>query len=143
MSNNNNNNQGVFLNGKAQIIEMLEIMPASERQKLLNNIRLRNPKLANELMEKSLSFADLDRLEDFDLKKIISETNPQIMGLALKNAPINFQRRVLSLCDRNYAVETYDIMIKRIENEKRDSQRAQGRILSSFATLVKRQAISL
>ena len=119
----NKNSMGVFLNGKAQIIEMLEIMSATERQKLLNNIRLRNPKLANELMEKSLNFTDLDRLEDFDLKKIISETNPQIMGLALKSAPVNFQRRVLGLCERQYAIETYDIMIKRIENEKRDSQR--------------------
>lgn len=139
----NKNSMGVFLNGKAQIIEMLEIMSATERQKLLNNIRLRNPKLANELMEKSLNFTDLDRLEDFDLKKIISETNPQIMGLALKSAPVNFQRRVLGLCERQYAIETYDIMIKRIENEKRDSQRAQGRILGAFANLVRRQVINL
>ena len=139
----NKNSMGVFLNGKAQIIEMLEIMSATERQKLLNNIRLRNPKLANELMEKSLNFTDLDRLEDFDLKKIISETNPQIMGTALKSAPVNFQRRVLGLCERQYAIETYDIMIKRIENEKRDSQRAQGRILGAFANLVRRQVINL
>ena len=144
MSDNAKNSpQGVFLNGKAQIIEMLELMPTGERQKLLNNIRMRNPALANELMEKSMSFVDLDRPDDNDLNKIISATNPQIMGLALKNTPVNFQRRILSLCDRQYAVETYEIMVKRLENEKKDSARAQDRILSSFANLVKRQIIQI
>ena len=144
MSDNAKNSpQGVFLNGKAQIIEMLELMPTGERQKLLNNIRMRNPALANELMEKSMSFVDLDRLDDNDLNKIISATNPQIMGLALKNTPVNFQRRILSLCDRQYAVETYEIMVKRLENEKKDSARAQDRILSSFANLEKRQIIQI
>lgn len=143
MSNNSNSPQGVFLNGKAQIIEMLEVMPPGEREKLLQNIRMRNPSLANELMEKSMSFHDLNRLDDHDLRKIISETNSQIMGLALKNAPVNFQRRVLGLCDRDYAVQTFEIMTKRLENEKRDAARAQQRILSSFANLVKRQIIQI
>ncbi|MGB0454213.1 MAG: FliG C-terminal domain-containing protein [Bacteriovoracaceae bacterium] len=135
--------QGYFINGKAQIIEMLEHMTPDERDTLIRNVRMRNPQLASELLEKSTSFRDLDRLSDRDLLPLVDGTNPKIMGLALKTAPVSFQRRVLSLADRNYAEEAYAIMNQRYANERRDATRAQNKILSSFAQLVRSKRIGV
>ena len=44
----NNSANGVFINGKAQIIEMLQHMPREERAVLLKNLKARNPQLAEE-----------------------------------------------------------------------------------------------
>ena len=73
----------VFLNGKAQIIEMLQFMSPSERAKLLNNIRMRNAPLADELLEKSLTFSNLNELNDDELSYIFVLLQAPIFGVAL------------------------------------------------------------
>ena len=45
----NNSTNSIFINGKAQIIEMLQHMPREERSRLLKNLKIRNPQLAEEL----------------------------------------------------------------------------------------------
>ncbi len=52
--------QGLFINGKAQVIEMLKFMQPEEREVLLRNIKARNPQLAMELTENCLTFSDLN-----------------------------------------------------------------------------------
>ena len=46
MSQNSAENGGVFINGKKQVIELLQRMDATDKVKLLKNLRLRNPTLA-------------------------------------------------------------------------------------------------
>lgn len=130
---------GVFLNGKAQIIEMLQLMGTEERERLLANIRMRNPALANELIEKSLKFSDLGRLSDDHLLPLFNYVKAPIMGIALKNTDEDFQRRILSIAPRTYAEEAYSILITPIMNESRDSKRAQDKVLSVFNTIAKRR----
>ena len=134
-------NQGLFINGRAQVIEMLEFMTSEEREKLIRNIRLRNPQLANELMEKSFSFNDLLNLNVSNLNTIFKYITPQIFGLALKNLSLENQRKLLSIAPREYAEPAYEIMVKTIANERRDSQRAQAKIISVFINLVKKKVI--
>lgn len=134
---------GVFLNGKAQIIEMLQYMTPAERDKLINNIRPRNGQLADELMSKCISFRDLFNLDEDDLRLVLQYTKAPILGVALKSIKRNEQRHILSLCDRPYAEEAFRVMNTKLSNETRDIQRACERVTSIISTLVKRNAISL
>ena len=60
-------NQGIFINGKAQIIDMLKYMQEDERTTLLKNIQARNPQLAKELYAESISFDTIYSLDQVDL----------------------------------------------------------------------------
>lgn len=132
----------VFINGKAQIIEMLKFMSPAERDKLIQNIRVRNSQLADELLEQSLTFSSLDELSDEDLSLIFNTISAPILGVALKGAGRNFQRRVLSLAPRDYAEKAYEIMMTTISNEKRDVTRAQNKVISNLASVFKRRRMS-
>lgn len=134
-------NQGLFINGRAQVIEMLEYMTSEERDKLIKNIRIRNPQLANELMEKSFTFKDLLGLKTENIQVIFKYITPQILGLALKGISVDNQKKMLSIAPRDYAEKAYDIMVRTIPNEERDTQRAQHKIISVFINLVKKKAI--
>lgn len=129
----------VFINGKAQIVEMLKFMNPSERETLLRNIRQRNAPLADELMEQSLTFSSLDELTDQDLVLIFESVTAPVLGVALKGAERSFQRRLLSLADRDYAEKAYSVMMTPLSNEKRDVQRAQNKIISVLAGSFRRR----
>lgn len=119
----------IFINGRAQIIEMLQIMPSAEKEKLLKNIRARNPQMAQELMVQSLTFDQVARLGDEDLLALIEAVRPVVWGVALKAQKSEFQRRVLSLAPREYAEEAYGFLKATLQNEKRDVKRAQNKII--------------
>lgn len=139
---NNNNQNGVFINGKAQIIEMLQFMPRAERVKLLNNLKVRNPQLAEELLEQCFTFADLNQLEDEELSHIFLYITAPILGMALKNVDRAFQRRLLSLSAREYAEDAYRVMTTSYSTEKRDIKRAQNKIIEILVSLKKRKQVN-
>ncbi len=128
----------VFINGRAQIIEMLQIMPTAEKEKLLKNIRARNPQMAQELMVQSLTFDQVSRLGDDDLLALVEAVRPVVWGVALKGQKPEFQRRVLSLAPRTYAEEAYGFLTATLQNEKRDVKRAQSKIIEILIGLSKR-----
>ena len=133
----------IFLNGKAQIIEMLEFMSGEEKARLLANIKHRNPALALELQEKSLTFNDLDKLNDQEIRIFFSSIKPQILGVALKEVDVNFQRRVLSLAPREYAETAYEILVKPIRDSRAIAKKAQNKIVSILIGMSKRGQIQL
>lgn len=133
-----NNSNGVFINGKAQIIEMLQHMPRHERATLIKNLKARNPQLAEELSEQCFTFSDLDNLSDNELHTIFQSVTAPVLGMALKNVEKNFQRRLLSLADRAYAEETFRVLNNKYANEKRDTKRAQNKIIEILVSLKKR-----
>ena len=135
--------QGLFINGKAQVIEMLKYMQPEERETLLRNIKARNPQLAMELTENCLTFNDLNRLGDEELTLIFSYVKPAVWGLALKNTPRDFQRRILTLAPREYAEAAYQILTTSLKNEERDTQRAQQKIVSILGNLMKRRQVTI
>ncbi|MDD0854536.1 FliG C-terminal domain-containing protein [Halobacteriovorax sp. GB3] len=138
------NNQGtIFINGKQQVIDMLQFMTEEERMVLVKNIYNRNPQLANELFEKSLKFESIASLTNDDLQRLLGYTNAQVMGVALKGVPQNLQRRVLSLAQRSYAEEAFKVMNSTLRNEARDVTRAQDRIVSTLISLSKKKVIKL
>lgn len=142
MENNIKETGGVFINGKAQIIEMLQMMPREERSKLLKNLKIRNPQLAEELSEQCFSFNDLDSLSDHELQAIFNYISAPILGMAIKNIERNFQRRLLSLADRGYAEEAFKVMKTPYSNEKRDIKRAQNKIIETLSSLRRQRQVS-
>jgi len=128
----------VFINGRAQIIEMLQIMPTAEKEKLLKNIRARNPQMAQELMVQSLTFDQVARLGDDDLLALIEAVRTVVWGVVLKGQQPEYQRRVLSLAPRAYAEEAYGFLTATLQNEKRDVKRAQSKIIEILIGLSKK-----
>ncbi|OUR93129.1 hypothetical protein A9Q84_21750 [Halobacteriovorax marinus] len=142
-SNNGNTPSGVFINGKAQIIEMLQIMPEEEKATLFRNIQKRNPQLAAELLEKSISFNDINRLNEFDLKTLCRNIHSGVFGVALKACSTEFQRNVLTILPRDYAEKSYHAMKARLSNENDSIEKARNKVVQTLATLSRRQQIKL
>ncbi|HLE11257.1 MAG: hypothetical protein A2504_10755 [Bdellovibrionales bacterium RIFOXYD12_FULL_39_22] len=134
---------GVFINGKAQIIEMMQYLRQDERERILKQIKIRNPVLADELVERSITFENLSSLSDVDLRKIFTHISAPILGIALKGVSVDFQRRLLGIVPRDYAEQAFSTLVAPIENEARDSRRAQNKIVSVLISLNKRKQISV
>lgn len=135
------NENSVFINGKAQIIEMLQIMDFKEREKLLRNITSKNRQLASELMERSVSFRELSHLSQHEIYLVIQHINPAILGVALKGSSQQEQKKILSLIPRNYAEQAYHSLVGKLTNETRDVKRAQDKIVSIIGSLIKKKQI--
>lgn len=136
------NETGIFLNGKAQIIEMLQIMDSESKEKLIKNIKMRNPALANELLEQSLTFDDLNNLEDGDIINLFSYIKAPVIGVALKTVKIEFQKRVLTLAPREYAEEAFNVMNKSLREEKSMIRKAQHKVIETLVSLSRKGRIN-
>ncbi|MCB9060307.1 MAG: hypothetical protein H6622_02160 [Halobacteriovoraceae bacterium] len=133
---------GVFINGKAQVIEMLKYMDETEKSRILQLIRIKNPTLAEELSQEILTFESLDKIDIQLLRKVCSNIRPEILGIALNSMNQNFQRSILSKIDRNFAGEAFKTMQANLNSEQ--IRRAQSKILSiiSQVTLKHRTGIN-
>ena len=131
----------IRINGKQQMIDLLKFMDKDERSKLLRNMSMRNPVMTRELMEQSFTFDSFMELSDHALVRCVSYVSPTILGVALKTCPVKFQRRILSVIDRNVAEQAYDYMQRNIS--MRDSEKAQNKILEVAISLSRKKAISL
>lgn len=140
----NKENGGIFINGKAQIIEMLKFMTAAERAVLLKNVSKRNPALGKELYAESITFETIYSLDKIDLEMMLQYIKPTIMGVALKGAKKEFQKNFLSIAPRSYAEEAFNYLTKNLgPNEGRDVERAQKRVADTIVALNNRGRISL
>src|SRR5690606_15348838 len=115
-----NEAQGIFINGKEQIIELLQFLPDDEKKKLLGNIKARNASMAKELSEKSLSFTNILNLDEDSIRKVFSGCSPAIIGLALSLVNRNFQRKVLSVIPRESAETAFQIMGRDLSSKRRE-----------------------
>lgn len=141
MSQNNAENSGIFINGKKQVIELLQNMEASDKTKLLKNLRLRNPSLAKELTESCISFESIWDLDDECLKTVVTQVQPAILGLALSQVHVKNQRRALSLISRETALKAFEIMQKYQTGNRTECHQAQQRILDLALNLNRNRII--
>ena len=127
------NESQIFIDGKSQIVEMLQMMPQEERSALIKNLRLKNPVLAGELQEKSISFEEAlvyGRISD-----LFQFVTPSVLGMALKGINEEFQRRVLSAIGRGHAEEAYLAMVDPSHTEER-VKRAREKVRSVIISLI-------
>jgi flagellar motor switch protein FliG len=141
MGQKNAENGGVFINGKRQVIELLQQMDASDKAKLLKNLRVRNPSLAKELTESCLSFESIWDLDDECLKTVVSQVQPAILGLALSLVHVKNQRRALSMISRDMALKAFEIMQKDLTGNRSECLRAQQKILELAVNLNRNRII--
>lgn len=132
---------GVYINGKAQVVELLKNMSASDKSKLLKNLRTRRPDLAKELTESCITFESLWDLNDEALKTIISQIKPQILGLALSLSHVRNQRRALSLISREMAVKAFEIMQRDLTGNRNECLKAQQKIVELAINLNRNRII--
>ena len=135
--------QGIFLNGRQQIIEMLQFMNEGDKRKLLNNIQKRNAVMARELSEQSFSFKSLFGLDREQLSKILSRLNPAIIALALYPLEISLQRKALSSIERHKAEEAFEIMNHDLSGKRQEIKRAQEKIIQVAIQLSRQKYISI
>lgn len=140
MSQNNAEN-GIFINGKKQVIELLQRMDAADKARLLKNLRTRNPVLAKELTESCISFESIWDLDDQCLRTVVSQIQPAILGLALSLVHVKNQRRALSLISREMALKAFDIMQKDLTGNRNECLRAQHKILELAINLHRNRII--
>lgn len=138
-----NNEKGIFINGKKQIIEMLRFMDEDDRKKLLNNISLRNSSMARELAEKSYTIRDIVKLDDSELRSLVNYINPTVIGLALYLLPTQFQRRTLGLMNRENAEHAFSIMSQNLSNKKTECERAIQKVVDTAIELSKKNIFKL
>jgi len=136
-----NNENGIFINGKNQVIELLQRMDGPDKARLLKNLRNRNPVLAKELTELCISFESIWDLEDDHLRTVLSQTQPAILGLALSLVSTKNQRRALSLISRQMAMKAFEIMQKDLTGNRNECQRAQQKVLELALGLHKNRII--
>jgi flagellar motor switch protein FliG len=141
MEKNNAENNGVYINGKRQVIELLQRMDATDKSKLLKNLRMRNPSLAKELTESCISFESIWDLNDESLKTLLSQIQPTILGLALNIVHVKNQRRALSLISREMALRAFDIMQKDLSSNRTECHKAQQKILDLALNLNRNRII--
>lgn len=141
MEKNNAEKNGVYINGKRQVIELLQRMDATDKSKLLKNLRMRNPSLAKELTESCISFESIWDLNDESLKTLLSQIQPTILGLALNIVHVKNQRRALSLISREMALRAFDIMQKDLSSNRTECHKAQQKILDLALNLNRNRII--
>ncbi len=124
------NDQGVFINGRQQVIELLRHMDDSDKQTLINNIKSKNSYLARELSEESLSFKSIENLSTSNIAWLLRHFDPAIIGLALYPMPVNFQRKILSSIERTFAEKAFAIMNQDLSQKQNQCVRAQEKILN-------------
>lgn len=124
-----NDENGVFINGKRQVIELLQRMDSGDKARLLKNLKTRNPALAKELTESCISFESIWYLDDDCLKTVVSQVQPTILGLALSLVNVKNQRRALSLISRDQAIRAFEIMKKDLSANRNECLRAQQKVL--------------
>jgi flagellar motor switch protein FliG len=132
---------GIFINGKKQVIELLQKMDSGDKAKLLKNLKSRNPTLAKELTELCISFESIWDLNDACIKTVVSQVQPAILGLALSLVHVKNQRRVLSLISREMALKAFDIMQKDLTGNRSECMRAQQKILELALNLHRNKII--
>ena len=130
--NPNQDSKGVFINGKNQVVELLRSLDSKHRDKLLRDIGIRNPKLAEELIQESVTFDELNSLDNQKLKVLLESFKPALVGIALKPCSVDFQKRALSVLRRENAMIAFDSMNSTIQNQMANIKKAQTIILESL-----------
>jgi flagellar motor switch protein FliG len=133
--------EGIFINGREQVVELLRHMDAVEKSKLLRNLRNRNPTLAKELSEQCFSYDSVWALDDENLSIVLSNVKPVILGLALALSSLKSQKRALALIPRDQALKAYEVMTKDLTSNRRDCVRAQEKILEIALDLSRRRQV--
>ena len=135
--------KGVFLNGRSKALEILRRLEDQEKSNLLKKISIKNPRLAEDLMDNSYNFAQIYKLSDNNLKLIIANIPAGIFGVAIRNLDRDFQKRVLTLAHRTFAEKAYETLSMDLSDEQININRAQSKVSEIMLSLIKNKQITV
>lgn len=124
-----------YLDGRKQVIDLLRYLPQDEKNKLLKNLKIKNPEVANSLIEEGISYGQVEGLSDERIQILMKYITPQLFGMALKNSSRKLIQRVLTLAERDYAEISYDILISFVDDAPKKSKMAQDKIINTAIRL--------
>ena len=127
----------IFINGRSKAFEIIQMLNEKEREGILKKIQLKNPRLAEELMQNSYSFKDIAKLKNQEIESIFPKVPPQVFGVALRNLNVDFQRRVLTLAPRKYAESAYETLTGNLSDETTHIKRARNRVSEIVIEIIK------
>ena len=117
----NNNKVGTYINGKEQALEILKLLTPNERNRILSTINLKNPSLAKELKQNSISSRDLEEYSMDYFLNLFTRIKPEILGIALKETSLSFQKAVLKTAPREYAEKAFKALMMNIPPSKNET----------------------
>jgi flagellar motor switch protein FliG len=137
------NSRDRFIDGKSQVLALMQMLNSEEKQKIIKRIKIKNPQLALELMHEGISFQQLDRLSENDLHLLTQNISPSILGIALKSSNKSLQQRILRILPKHKAQEAFDLLTSPLSEENDKVLRAQKRVLSVLYELNQKKQISI
>ena len=84
-----------LIGGPDRIIAIYESLDPEAQTKMLDNLKIARPELAEELRSRTFLFEDLEKLESNSLKTVLREVDLQTLVLALRGRSEDFRKKIL------------------------------------------------
>ena len=123
--------------------ELLNSLDREESKNILTRMEERNPELTNAIRKKMFGFADLVRLEQKDLQRIMREVDTSDLVLALKTATPMLNDAICGAISKR-AADTLKEELEMLGSVRlRDVEAAQDRIIQIVRRLEEQEEVSL
>ncbi len=123
--------------------DLLNSLDREESKNILTRMEERNPELTNAIRKKMFGFADLVRLEQKDLQRIMREVDTSDLVLALKTATPMLNDAICGAISKR-AAETLKEELEMLGSVRlKDVEAAQDRIIEIVRRLEEQEEISL
>ena len=132
----------IFINGKMQAIEILQMLTESERSRILNSLTARNPNIASELKAGSFTFESLMSTNNETLITILEYISHPIIAIAIKFLHKEQQKKVFKSMSRQKAEKAFQIFNSR-KTTPEEAQKAQKKIMDVVSELSLKKIIQI
>ena len=126
--------EDIIINGRAQVIELLKLLPDENKLKILTIVKQKNPKLAKELLMYTVTFDTFMTLGDASLEIVLPYISNKILALSLKSTKNDFQRKILKCLTRTRALEVFTT-IKNDTSSFQDTLKAREKVAQILGSL--------
>jgi len=132
-----------LIGGPDRLISIYETLDPDAQKKMLENLQVVKPELAEAIRRRALIFEELFRLDTADLKAILREVDLQTMILCLQGQPKEFTDRILENISQGKA----EIIREELDVNKggptRGSKDAQRKVILIARRLIKEGQIRI
>ncbi|GER21643.1 flagellar motor switch protein FliG [Zafaria cholistanensis] len=120
-------NAGESLGGIQPLVDILNRSDAATERGLLASLAETDPALAEEVRSRLFTFADLAKLENLDLQKVLRGADPALLALALRGAPTAVVEAIESnISERTLAALAEETSIqRRVRSSQVEDARAE------------------
>lgn len=136
------NEKGVFINGRGQVVDLLRTLQDTEREKILKILKIKNPAMARDLTIQCLTFHYFINLDHEKIKIACQYISGNVLGFALSDQTIQNQKMILSIVERKKAMEAFQI-ISGEKGSQSETQKSQRKIVQIVAELIDKKVIQI